>query len=84
MGIYNSVFFSTHTTIPSQDTLARQRPFTPYVCNTTGPDFKPMSRITADHAPLVLMQNLCAIDLTDFSNNFWYLRSLGILYHCIS
>ena len=84
MGIYDSVFFSARTTIPLQDTLARQRPFTPYICNTTGLDFKPMSKITANCAPLVLMQNLCTIDLTDFSNNFQYPRSLGILYHWIS
>ena len=70
MGIYNSVFFSTHTTIPSQDTLAKQRPFTLYICNTTGQDFKPMSRITANHAPLALTQNLCTINLMDFSNHF--------------
>ena len=30
-GIYDYVFFSTHTTIPSQDTLAKHRPFTPYI-----------------------------------------------------
>ena len=36
LGIYDSVFFSTYMTIPSQDTLAKQRPFTLYVCNTTG------------------------------------------------
>ena len=66
LGFYDSVFSSTRTTIPSQDTLAKQRPFMLYVCNTTGQDFKPMSRITANHAPLVPMQNLCAIDLTDF------------------
>ena len=84
MGIYDSVFFSTHMTIPLQDTLARQRPFTPYACNTTGLDFKPMSRITANRAPLVLVPSLCAIDLTDFLSSFQYPRSLGILYHWIS
>ena len=47
-GIYNYMFFSTCTTIPSQDTLARRRPFMPYVCITTGRDFKPTSRITAN------------------------------------
>ena len=84
MGTYDSVFFSTHTTIPSQDTLARQRPFTPYVCNTTGLGFKPTSRITANRAPLVHAPSLCTIDLADFSNSFWYPRSLGILFHWIS
>ena len=84
MGIYDSVFFSTRTTIPSQDTLARRRPFTLYVCNTTGLDFKPTSRITANRAPLVHTPSLCAIDLMDFSNSFRYLRSLGILFHWIS
>ena len=85
-GIYNYVFFSTHTTIPLQDTLARRRPFTPYVCITTGQDFKPTSRITANHAPPVPVQSLCAIDLMDFFNSFWqwFPRSLGILSRWIS
>ena len=83
-GIYNYVFFSTRTTIPSQDPLAKQRPFMPYVCNTTGLDFKPMSRITANRAPLVRMPSLCAIDLTDFLNSFQFPRSLGILSRWIS
>ena len=52
-GIYDYMFFSTRMTIPSQDTLARQRPFTPYVCITTGRDFKPTSRITANRVPPV-------------------------------
>ena len=82
--IYNHVFFSTHMTIPLQDTLAKQRPFMPCVCNTTGWDFKPTSRITANRAPPVPMQNLCTIDLMDFLNSFQYPRSLGILSHWIS
>ena len=83
-GTYDYVFFSTRTTIPSQDTLARRRPFTPYVCITTGRDFKPTSRITANCAPPVPVQSLCTIDLTDFLNSFQSLRSLGILSHWIS
>ena len=83
-GTYNYVFFSTRTTIPSQDTLARRRPFTPCVCNTTGRDFKPMSKTTAICAPPVPVKNLCAIDLTDFLNSFRVPRSLGILSRWIS
>ena len=83
-GIYNYMFFSTHTTIPLQDTLARRRPFMPYICITTGWDFKPTSRIAAICAPPVPVPSLCAMDLTDFSNSFRYLRNLGILSHWIS
>ena len=68
-------------TIPLQDTLARQKPFMPYIRNTTGWDFRPTSRTTANRAPCACMPNPSTTNLTAFSNSFWYLRNLGILWY---
>src|SRR5467141_1723572 len=76
--ISNSVFFSTCMTTPLQVTLVRQRLFTKSACITIGPDFRSMSKTTANHVPSVPTPNMCATDLTDFSSNFRFLRSLGI------
>src|SRR5882724_3700493 len=82
--ISNYMFSSTHMTIPLQVISVRQRLFIKSVCNTIGPDFHSMSRTTENHAPLVPMPNLCAINPTDFSSNFQFPRSLGSPYPWIS
>ena len=66
----NSMFFNTHTTTPLQDISVRQRHSTKSTCTTIGLDFLTMSKTTENRVPLVPMQNLCAINLTDFSSNF--------------
>ena len=76
----DSMFSSTHTTTPLQEISVRQRHSTKSTCITIGPEFLPMSKTTASHVPLVPTPNLCTINLTDFSSNFQFLRSLGIPY----
>ena len=77
MAIFDSVFCNTCTTILLQVILVRPRHFIQSACNLPGPDFRTLSRTTANRAPLVPVQNLCATDHTDSSNSFWFLRSLG-------
>src|SRR5882672_10657058 len=78
LAISDFVFFNTHTITPLQDISVRQRLFTKSTCTTTGLDFRAMSKTTANCVPPVPTQNLCATNLTDFSSNFQFPRSLGI------
>jgi len=80
LAISDYMFSSTHTTIPLQVILVRQRPSSSPYANTIGLDFQSMSRTTANHAPLVPMPNLCATSPTDSqaTSNSW--EALGIPY----
>src|SRR5882672_216682 len=82
--ISDYVFFNTRTTTPLQVISVRQRLFTKSACTTTGPDFQSTSKTTANRVPPVPVPNLCATDLTDFSSNFRFRRSLGIPFPWIS
>src|SRR5882672_5737005 len=82
--ISDYMFFNTCTTTPLQVISVRQRLFTKSACTTTGLDFWSMSKTTANHVPPVPVPNLCATDLTDFSSNFQFWRSLGIPFRWIS
>src|SRR6266481_1087375 len=75
---YTFVFFSTHTIIPLQDIMVSPRPYTRFASTTIGPDSQPMSKTTANCAPLVLVPNPCATDHTGFSSSFPFLRGRGI------
>src|SRR6266481_3715999 len=81
---YAFVFFNTHTIIPLQDIMVSPRPFTRSASITTGPDSRPMSKTTANHAPSVLTPNPYATDPTGFSNSFPYPRNRGTLSLWIS
>src|SRR6266481_8388772 len=74
---YAFMFFSTHTIIPLQDIIVSPRPFTRFASTTTGPDFQPMSKTTASHAPFVPVPNPCTTDHMGFSNSFPFLRGHG-------
>jgi len=65
--VFDSVFSNTHTTIPLQDISVRQRHYIKFGCITTGPDFRSLSKTTANCVPSVPMPNLCATNLTDSS-----------------
>ena len=78
MAIFNSVFCNSRTTIPLQVISVRPRLYIQSACNMPGPDFRTLSRTTANRAPLVPTQNLCATVHMDSSNSFWFPRSLGI------
>src|SRR5467141_1200248 len=84
LAISDYVFFNTRMTTPLQVISVRQRLFTKSICTTTGLDFRSMSKTTANRVPPVPVPNLCATDLTDFSNNFRFRRSLGIPFRWIS
>src|SRR6266481_9038275 len=74
---YAFMFFSAHMIIPLQDFMVSPRPFTRSTSTTIGPDSQPMSKTTANHAPLVLAPNLCATDHTGFSSSFPFPRGCG-------
>src|SRR5882672_4642358 len=76
--ISDSSFFSTCTITPLQDISVRRRLFTKSACTTTGLDFRATSKTTANHVPPVPTPNPCTTNLTDFSSNFQFPRSLGI------
>ena len=84
MAIFNSVFCNTRTTIPLQVISVRPRHYIQSACNMPGPDFRTSSKTTANRAPPVPAQNLCATDHMDSSNSFRFLRSLGIQFPWIS
>src|SRR6266481_3354130 len=71
-------FFNTHTIIPLQDIMVSPRPSTRSASTTIGPDFRPMSKTTANRAPSVLAPNPCATDHTGFSSSFPFPRGRGI------
>src|SRR6266481_5826419 len=74
---YAFVFFNNRTIIPLQDIMVSPRPFTRSASTTIGPDSRPTSKTTANHAPSVLVPNLCATDPMGSSNSFPYPRSHG-------
>src|SRR5467141_4803390 len=84
LAISNSVFFNTHTITPLQDILVRRRLFTKSAYTTIGLDFRAMSKTTENCVPPVHAPNPCATNLTDFSSNFRFPRSLGIQSQWIS
>ena len=84
MAIFNSVFCNTRTTIPLQVISVRPRHYIQSGCNMPGLDSRSSSKTTANRAPLVPAQNLCATDRVDFSSNFRFPRSLGIRFQWIS
>src|SRR5882672_8350518 len=84
LAISNSVFLSTRTITLLQDISVRRRLFTKSACTTIGLDFRAMSKTTANRVPPVPTPNPCATNLTDFSSNFQFPRSLGIQSQWIS
>src|SRR5882724_1588294 len=80
LAIFNYVFFNIHMIIPLQVISVRQKHFIKSECNITGLYFPFMSKTTASHVSPVPTPNLCAINLTDFSSNFRFPRSLGIQF----
>ena len=84
MAIFDSVFCNTRMTILLQVILVRPRHYMQSACNMPGPDFRTLSKTTANRAPPVPVQNQCATDHTDSSNSFRFPRSLGIQFHWIS
>src|SRR5882672_8727189 len=78
LAIYDSVFFNTRMITPLQDISVRQRLFTKSAYTTTGLDFRATSKTTANCVPPVPAPNPCTTNLTDFSSNFQFPRSLGI------
>ena len=75
---FDYMFSSTHTIIPLQAIMAKQRCFIQSEGNTTGLDFKPSSKNIARRAPPVCATNLCTTDPMDFSSNFRSPICLGI------
>src|SRR5882724_7657247 len=76
--VFDSVFYNTHTTILLQDISVRRKHYIKFRCTTIGPDFRFLSKTTANCVPFVPVPNLCATNLTDSSNSFRFQRSLGI------
>ena len=78
MEIFDSVFYNTCTTTPLQVISVRLRPrhYTQSGCNMPGLVSQSTLKTTADCAPPVPMQKLCATDHMDYSNSFQFLRSL--------
>src|SRR5882724_11154262 len=84
LAIFDYMFFNIHMIIPLQVISVRRRHFTKSECTITGPDFLFMSKTTASHVSPVPVPNPCATNLTDFSSNFRFPRSLGIPFPWIS
>ena len=84
MAIFDSMFCNTRTTIPLQVISVRPRHFKQSGCNMPGLVSRSTSKTTANGAPLVPVQSLCATDCMDFSSNFQFPESLGIQSHWIS
>src|SRR6266481_4896118 len=64
---YNYMFSSTCMTIHLQVIMVKLRPFIKSSSITIGPDFRPSSKTTANHALHVPAPNPCATDPMDFS-----------------
>src|SRR5882724_1089281 len=82
--IFDYVFSKIRTITPLQDISVRQRHYTRSDYTITGRAFPSTSKTTANRASLVPAPNLCAINLTGYSNSFRFPTNPGTRFPWIS